>query len=98
MHEVEIRREHLDHVARPGTVPIFAGFDPDSMALPVVDTQSAFIAPGGLAEVPLMRAIVPNINRSASSLRDAGGHIAPRSIAPAARRRRERPWTPFPTN
>jgi len=37
--------------------------------------QNAFVAPGGLAEVPLAREITPNINRIATALRGAGGCI-----------------------
>ncbi len=76
MHDVEIPQEHLDRVTRRrGTLHVFAEFDPDSTALIVVDMQNAFVAAGGLAEVPLACEIVPNINRIATALRSAGGCI-----------------------
>ena len=37
--------------------------------------QNAFVAPGGLAQVPKAREIAPNINRIATALRSAGGSI-----------------------
>jgi ureidoacrylate peracid hydrolase len=44
-------------------------------ALVVVDMQNYFCAEGFPAEVPLARAIVPNINRMARSVRAAGGAV-----------------------
>lgn len=45
-------------------------------ALVVVDMQNYFCAEGFPAEVPLSRAIVPNINRLAQAMRTAGGTVA----------------------
>jgi ureidoacrylate peracid hydrolase len=45
-------------------------------ALVVVDMQNFFVAEGAALEVPLSRAIVPNINRIAKALRAAGGTVA----------------------
>lgn len=45
-------------------------------ALVVVDMQNYFCAEGFPAEVPLSRAIVPNINRLAAAMRAAGGTVA----------------------
>jgi ureidoacrylate peracid hydrolase len=45
-------------------------------ALVVVDMQNYFCAEGFPAEVPLSRAIVPNINRLARAMRAAGGTVA----------------------
>jgi ureidoacrylate peracid hydrolase len=39
----------------------------------VVDLQNAFVAPGGVAEVPISRDIVPNVNQICSAVRRAGG-------------------------
>ncbi len=76
MHNVEIPEEHLARVARRrGTLHPFAQFVPATAALVVVDMQNAFVAPGGLAEVPEARAIVANINRLAWALRTAGGAV-----------------------
>ncbi len=44
-------------------------------ALIVVDMQNYFCAQGFPAEVPLSRAIVPNINRMARAMRAAGGTV-----------------------
>ena len=44
-------------------------------ALVVVDMQNYFCAEGFPAEVPLSRAIVPNINRMARAMRAAGGTV-----------------------
>jgi ureidoacrylate peracid hydrolase len=44
-------------------------------ALVVVDMQNYFCAQGFPAEVPLSRAIVPNINRLARAMRAAGGTV-----------------------
>jgi len=44
-------------------------------ALVVVDMQNYFCAEGFPAEVPLARAIVPNINRFAKAMRAAGGTV-----------------------
>jgi len=44
-------------------------------ALVVVDMQNYFCAEGFPAEVPLARAIVPNINRLAKAMRAAGGTV-----------------------
>jgi ureidoacrylate peracid hydrolase len=44
-------------------------------ALVVVDMQNYFCAEGFPAEVPLSRAIVPNINRLARAMRAAGGTV-----------------------
>ena len=44
-------------------------------ALVVVDMQNHFVAQGFPAEVPAARDIVPNINRIAAAMREAGGHV-----------------------
>ena len=44
-------------------------------ALVVVDMQNYFCAEGFPAEVPLSRAVVPNINRLARAMRAAGGTV-----------------------
>ena len=44
-------------------------------ALVVVDMQNYFCAEGFPAEVPLSRAVVPNINRLARAIRAAGGTV-----------------------
>jgi ureidoacrylate peracid hydrolase len=44
-------------------------------ALVVVDMQNHFVAPGFPAEIAAARDIVPNINRVARAMRDAGGTV-----------------------
>lgn len=44
-------------------------------ALVVIDMQNHFVAEGFPAEIPLSRQIVPTINRLASEMRAAGGHV-----------------------
>jgi ureidoacrylate peracid hydrolase len=73
MHPVSIRPEIVARVlARRGRIDWFDRLDPARSALVVIDMQTAFCAPGAPAEVPLARAIVPNINRLAGSLRAMG--------------------------
>lgn len=70
MHPVGIRQEIIDRVmARRGRLHWFDRLDPARTALVTVDMQSTFCAPGGPAEVPASRGIVPNINRLTSALR-----------------------------
>lgn len=76
LHDVEIPQSHLDRIVRRrGRLHIYADFDPKRTALVVVDMQNAFVAPGGIGEVPLARAIVPNINAIARALRTGGGRV-----------------------
>ena len=55
--------------------------------------QTGFVAPGAVAEIPVAREIVPNINRLADALRRAGGTIVwiVSTYGPGA----ERDWTTF---
>src|SRR2546422_6237623 len=70
MHPVGIRQEIIDRVmARRGRLHWFDKLDPARTALVTVDMQSTFCAPGGPAEVPSSRGIVPNINRLSAGLR-----------------------------
>jgi ureidoacrylate peracid hydrolase len=70
MHRLGIRQEIIDRVmARRGRLHWFDRLEPEKTALVVLDMQSAFCAPGGPAEVPSARDIVPDINRLTSGLR-----------------------------
>jgi ureidoacrylate peracid hydrolase len=70
MHSVGIRQEIIDRVmARRGRLHWFDQLEPARTALVTVDMQSTFCAPGGPAEVPASRGIVPNINRLTAGLR-----------------------------
>jgi ureidoacrylate peracid hydrolase len=70
MHRVAIRQEIIDRVmARRGRLRWFDRLEAAKTALVTVDMQSTFCAPGGPAEVPGARGIVPNINRLSAGLR-----------------------------
>ncbi len=44
-------------------------------ALVVIDLQNVFMLPGMPIEVPAAREIIPNVNRLAGAMRDAGGRV-----------------------
>jgi ureidoacrylate peracid hydrolase len=60
---------------RQGKLVSHDTIDAARSALVVVDMQNHFVAEGFPAEVPLSRAIVPNINRLAAAMRAAGGAV-----------------------
>src|SRR5262245_37297645 len=73
MHRVVIRQEIIDRVmARRGRLRWFDRLEAAKTALVTVDMQSTFCAPGGPAEVPSARGIVPNINRLSAAVRRLG--------------------------
>jgi len=77
MHKVVIPQSVVDRaVARRGRAHVYADFDPKKTALVVVDMQNAFMMEG-VAHSPCREAIeiVPNINRLASAMREAGGAV-----------------------
>lgn len=63
-------------IAARGQLSVVAELDPATTALIVIDMQNFFVAPGAALEVAEARRIVPNINRLAASMRDAGGTVA----------------------
>ena len=94
MHKIEIAQQAIDiSLRRRGAVQPFATIEPVKTALLVVDMQTGFVAPGAVAEIPVAREIVPNINRLANALRQAGGTIVwiVSTYGPGA----ERDWTTF---
>lgn len=77
MHKVEFAPEDIQlALKRRGRVQVYETIEPTKTALLVVDMQTAFLAPGSPAEIPVAREIVPNINRIARALRQAGGMVA----------------------
>lgn len=73
MHKVLIRQHIVDRVvARRGDLHWFTRLDPAKSALLVIDMQDTFCMPGAPGEVPMARAIVPNINRLSARLRAMG--------------------------
>jgi ureidoacrylate peracid hydrolase len=54
---------------------VFDRLSPRQTAHIVVDLQNGFMDHGQVAEVPMARAIVPNVNRISAALRAAGGTV-----------------------
>lgn len=76
MHQIHIPQDVIDRaVARRGRIEVFETLDPSKTALVVIDLQNGFLAPGQPGELPAAREIVGNVNRIASALRSAGGHV-----------------------
>ena len=61
---------------RRGRLHLFDQLQARRTALVVIDMQNAFLRPGAPSETPVARAIVPQINRLAAALRQAGGVVA----------------------
>lgn len=75
-HEFVIPRALADQlVARRGKLHPYEDFTPARTALLVVDMQNYFVQTGEAAFCPAAAGIVPNINRLADALRDAGGKV-----------------------
>lgn len=76
MHDVELPAELLEQLrTRRGRLHVFDHLDPVRTALLVIDMQNAFVHPEGFAYVEKAVGIVPNINRLAAALREAGGTV-----------------------
>ncbi len=77
MHKVSIPQAIIDRVvARRGKEHVFDDFDPARTALVVVDLQNAFMLPEvAHAAIATAPEIVPNVNRLAAALREAGGLV-----------------------
>ena len=77
MHPFELPKAVTDRIiARRGKLHIYDSLDPTCAALIVIDMQNNFLQEGALAEVPIAREIVPNINRLAAAFRRVGGTVA----------------------
>lgn len=76
MHSVSIPQAVRDRiVARRGRFAVFDRLEPARTALVVIDMQKAFLDEGAPVEVPMARAIVPNVNRLAAAFRAAGAPV-----------------------
>jgi ureidoacrylate peracid hydrolase len=76
MHQLGILDEVQERlILRRGGVAVFDRLSPRRTAHIVVNLQNGFMAPGQVAEVPVARAIVSNVNRISSALRAAGGLV-----------------------
>ncbi len=62
-------------IARRGKLHAYESFDPKKTALVVVDMQNFFMADGELMAANGSADIVPNVNRLAKELRQAGGLV-----------------------
>ena len=76
MHHIEIPQSVVERaLARRGRRHVYESLDASKTALLVIDLQNGFVAPGFPGELPMAREIVPNVNRLAVKLRQAGGHV-----------------------
>jgi ureidoacrylate peracid hydrolase len=77
MHNVQLSPEMLARVLkrRGGKLHAFDRLDPAKTALVVIDMQNAWVREDGPGYSPYCEAIVPNINRLASAMREAGGSV-----------------------
>jgi ureidoacrylate peracid hydrolase len=76
MHRAGILDEVRERVTlRRGGVAVFDCLSPHHTAHIIVDLQNGFMDFGQVAEVPMARSIVPNVNRISAALRAAGGIV-----------------------
>ncbi len=76
MHRLSIPPHVTERVVRRvGRPHAFDVMEPAKTAFVVVDMQNYFMKPGFQGEVPMARVIVPNVNRLAAAMREAGGHV-----------------------
>lgn len=76
VHRIDLSADALRVArARRGDRPVFPVLVPGRTALVVIDLQNAFMLPGMPLEIPAARAIVPGVNRLASTLRRRGGAV-----------------------
>ena len=75
MHKIELPADVIAQLtrARGGKLNRYETLAGPKTALVVIDLQNAFMLPGMPVEVPAAREIVPNVNRLAAAVRQAGG-------------------------
>jgi ureidoacrylate peracid hydrolase len=74
MHKIDIPAEIIARSRRArGRDHIVEAIDSVHTAHLIVDLQQGFMAEGALVEVPIARAIVPNVNTISAAMRKAGG-------------------------
>lgn len=78
MHKVDIPQKIIDSCIRlSGRQHALESLEPKRLALIVVDMQNSWVEAGfSPLEIPMARAIIPNINRLAAAVRAAGGIVA----------------------
>ncbi len=75
-HKTELHPDVVERILkRRGKMHVHDTIDPKRTALVSIDMQVAFLGEGRPSEVPMARAIVPNINRLASAMRARGGTV-----------------------
>jgi nicotinamidase-related amidase len=76
MHKSEIPQVYIDRIIRrSGRAHCIDALIGARTALVVIDMQNFFMAEGYLGACPVARGIVPNVNRLAAAMRDAGGLV-----------------------
>jgi ureidoacrylate peracid hydrolase len=76
VHEISIPERVIEAVHRQrGKLYRYEEVVGPRTALVVIDLQNMFMLPGMPKEVPTAREIVPNVNRLAESVREAGGKV-----------------------
>jgi len=75
MHKINIPEEMLKRGKGREGQPLYSRLNGPATALVVIDLQNMFMLPEMPLEVPVARAIVPNVNRLAQAVRDAGGAV-----------------------
>lgn len=76
MHKSEIPQVYIDRIIRrSGRAHCIDALNGRNTALVVIDMQNFFMAEGYLGACPVARDIVPNVNRLAAAMRDAGGLV-----------------------
>ena len=75
MHRIEIAPELVERLTRErgGKLHVFDAIDPARTAHVVIDMQNGFLESGAPVEVPVARAIVPQVNAISAAVRAAGG-------------------------
>ncbi len=74
MHKAGIADEVRERISRRRG-GVFHRLIPRQTAHIVIDLQNGFLGEGQVMEVPMARAIVPNVNRISAALRAAGGTV-----------------------
>ena len=74
MHKIALSPEVLQLIqAQRGTLHPHQNLDLTRTAHLIVDLQNGFMEPGAPVEVPVARAIVPNVNQISAAVRAHGG-------------------------
>lgn len=74
MHKIELSPAVLARAKNlRGSEYSFNRLDPAKTAHVIVDLQNGFMEEGAIVEIPIARAIVPNVNRICAAVRAAGG-------------------------